>query len=310
LRRRQAAIGHSFVGVSSFLLGDIAEGRAHLDQTIALYNSAEHRTPATRYGGEDPVVASSFFRSKALWILGYTEAALVGVQQALTNARASGHAASLFWALSSSFFFVDSYCGNCAAANARADELVALADEKGAVLWKALGMLGRGWLLSFTGRASDAAQMISSGITAWRSTGATYLLPSWLSYLAGAHAELGHLDEAWRCIDEAMSTIETTKERWFEAEANRIAGEIALRSPERDTAEAQVYFERALTVARQQQAKSWELRAAMSMARLWRDQGNRDEARDLLAPVYGWFTEGFDTLDLKDAKALLEQLAV
>jgi predicted ATPase len=308
LRRRQAAIGHSFVGVSSFLLGDIAEGRAHLEQTIALYNSVEHRTPATRYGGEDPVVASSFFRSKALWILGYTEAALVGVQQALTNARASGHAASLFWALSSSFFFVDSYCGNCAAANARADELVALADEKGAVLWKALGMLGRGWLLSFTGRASDAVQMISSGITAW-STGATYLLPSWLSYLAGAHAELGHLDEAWRCIDEAMSTIETTKERWFEAEANRIAGEIALRSPERDTAEAQVYFERALTVARQQQAKSWELRAAMSMARLWRDQGNRDEARDLLAPVYGWFTEGFDTLDLKDAKVLLDELA-
>ena len=89
-----------------------------------------------------------------------------------------------------------------------------------------------------------------------------------------------------------MSTIETTKERWFEAEANRIAGEIALRSPERDTAEAQVYFERALTVARQQQAKSWELRAAMSMARLWRDQGKRNEAHDLLAPVYGWFTEG------------------
>ena len=104
LRRRQAAIGHSFVGVSAFLLGDIAEGRAHLDQTVALYNAAEHRTPATRYGGEDPVVASSFFRSKALWILGYTEAALVDVQQALKNARESGHAAT-FLGLSSSFFF-------------------------------------------------------------------------------------------------------------------------------------------------------------------------------------------------------------
>jgi predicted ATPase len=106
-----------------------------------------------------------------------------------------------------------------------------------------------------------------------------------------------------------MRTIEATKERWFEAEANRIAGEIALRAPEPDGAKAQEYFERALMVARQQQAKSWELRAAMSLARLWRDQGKPQQARELLAPVYGWFTEGFDTRDLKDAKALLEELA-
>ena len=106
-----------------------------------------------------------------------------------------------------------------------------------------------------------------------------------------------------------MTAIETTKERWWEAEVNRIAGEIALKSPEPDTAKAQEYFDRALAVAREQQAKSWELRAAMSMARLWRDQGKRAEARDLLAPVYAWFTEGFDTLDLKEAKALLADLA-
>jgi predicted ATPase len=133
-------------------------------------------------------------------------------------------------------------------------------------------------------------------------------LPSWFSYLSAAHAELGQFDEAWRCIGEVMSMIETAKERWFEAEANRIAGDIALKSPKPDTAKAEAYFERALAVARVQQAKSWELRAAMSMARLWRDQGKRDEARELLAPVYGWFTEGFDTLDLKEAKALLEEL--
>jgi predicted ATPase len=126
--------------------------------------------------------------------------------------------------------------------------------------------------------------------------------------LSAAHAELGQFDEAWRCIGEVMSMIETAKERWFEAEANRIAGDIALKSPKPDTAKAEAYFERALAVARVQQAKSWELRAAMSMARLWRDQGKRDEARELLAPVYGWFTEGFDTLDLKEAKALLEEL--
>jgi tetratricopeptide (TPR) repeat protein len=125
----------------------------------------------------------------------------------------------------------------------------------------------------------------------------------------GSPGRAGQLDEAWRCIGKAMSTIETTKERWFEAEANRMAGEIALLSPEPDTAKAEAYFERALAVARQQHAKSWELRAAMSMARLWRDQSKRKEARELLAPVYGWFTEGFDTLDLKEAKVLLDELA-
>ena len=150
--------------------------------------------------------------------------------------------------------------------------------------------------------------MITAGITAFRSTGATLFTPMYLSNLAKAYAELGEFNYAWRCIGEAMSTIETTKERWFEAEANRLAGEIALVSPEPDAAKAEAYFERALAVARDQEAKSLELRAAMSMARLWRDQGKRDEARNLLAPVYGWFTEGFDTLDLKEAKALLDEL--
>jgi predicted ATPase len=153
-----------------------------------------------------------------------------------------------------------------------------------------------------------SARMIRSGITASRATGSTSMIPWYLSYLAIAHANLGQFDDAWRCIGESIAAVETTKERWFEAETNRIAGEIALRPPEPDAAKAQVHFERALAVARQQQAKSWELRAAMSMARLWRDQGKPQQARELLAPVYGWFTEGFDTLDLKEAKALLEQL--
>ena len=134
-------------------------------------------------------------------------------------------------------------------------------------------------------------------------------LPLVLSYLTRAYAELGQFDDAWRSISDAMTAVETTKERLWEAEVNRMAGEIALRSPEPDVVKVEAYFERALAVARQQQAKSWELRAAMSMARLWRDQGKRDEARALLAPVYGWFTEGFDTLDLKEANALLKELA-
>jgi predicted ATPase len=127
--------------------------------------------------------------------------------------------------------------------------------------------------------------------------------------LAHAHAALGKFDKAWDCVGEAIATIETTKERWCEAEVIRNAGGIALMSPDPDAAKAQTYFDRALAVARQQQAKSWELRASMSLARLWRDQGKVQQARELLAPAYGWFTEGFDTRDLKEAKGLLEELA-
>jgi len=139
--------------------------------------------------------------------------------------------------------------------------------------------------------------------------GTTLHLPRTLAHLATAHAELGQFDDAWRCIEEAITAAERTKETWFEAEVNRVAGEITLKSPEPDTAKAEACFERALAVARGQQAKSWELRASTNLARLWRDQGKRDAARALLAPVYGWFTEGFDTLDLKEAKALLDELA-
>jgi len=133
-------------------------------------------------------------------------------------------------------------------------------------------------------------------------------MPLSLSQLASVYAALGKFDDAWRCIDEAMTAIETTEETLFEAETYRMAGDIALLEPKPDAVKAETYFNRALDVARKQQAKSWELRAAMSMVRLWRDQGKRDRARDLLAPVYGWFTEGFDTLDLKEAKALLDEL--
>ena len=146
------------------------------------------------------------------------------------------------------------------------------------------------------------------GIGALRSTGLSLWAPVWLSFLAKAHAELGQIGDAWRPLEEAMAVTEATGESWYEAELYRMAAEVALLEPKPDVAKAEAYFNRSLDVARKQQAKSWELRAAMSMARLWRDQGKRDEARDLLAPVYGWFTEGFDTLDLKEAKALLDEL--
>ena len=209
--------------------GDIAEGRTHLDQAIALYDPAEHRPLATRFG-QDVSVAILSYRSLALWMLGYPEAALADAEQALKDAREIGQAATLMYALLHTSF-THIFCGNYATANAQSDEVVALADEKGALFWKALGMLNQGCVLALTGKASDAVQMITSGITAFRSTGATVVVPLYLSYLARAYAELGQFDDAWRCIGEAMTAVETTKERWCEAEVHRIAGEIALKSP-------------------------------------------------------------------------------
>ena len=300
-------IGHRLMGMSLLNTGEIAEGRAHLDRAIALYDSAEHRPLATRFG-HDSGMAILCFRSWALWTLGYPEAASRDADDALKHAREMGQAATLMYALAITSLTLI-LCGNYATATTRFEELVALTDEKGVLFWKALGMAYQGCALALTGKAADAVRVITSGITGYRSTGATAWAPLHLSYLARACAKLGQFDDAWRYIDEATTELETTKEKLWEAEVYRMAGDIALRSPKPDIAKAEAYFERALAVARKQQAKSWELRAAMSLARLWRDQGKRQQARDLLAPVYGWFTEGFDTLDLKEAKALLDELA-
>ena len=299
-------IAHRLVGTSLLHTGDIAEGRAHLALAYALYDPAEHRPLATRFG-QDVGVAILFWRSLSLWLLGCPAAALADADDALTDAREIGHAATLMYALGWTPF-THVHCGNYAAANAQADEGIALADEKGSLLWRAFGTACQGCASTMTGKASDAVQMITSGITALRSTGTTMWMPLYLTYLTRAYADVGQFDDAWRCIGEAMTTVQTTKERWCEAEVNRVAGEIALMSPEPDAAKAEAYFERALAIARQQQAKSLELRASMSLARLWRDQGKVQQARELLTPVYGWFTEGFDTRDLKEAKTLLEEL--
>jgi predicted ATPase len=186
---------------------------------------------------------------------------------------------------------------------------VELAGEKGSPIWKSYGAMRQGWLAAMTNSAAGAVQIITSAMDAGRSAGSTLWAPVNLTHLASAYAALGEFDAAWRCIGEAMNAMATSKETWWAAEVNRSAGEIALKPPQPDAAKAEAYFERALAVARKQQAKSWELRASMSLARLWRDQSKVQQARELLAPVYGWFTEGFDTRDLKEAKALLEELA-
>ena len=259
-------------------------------------------------GGQDIGAAIQSIRSLALWMLGYPASALEEAERALKAARETGHAPTLIFALSSTSH-THVCCGEYVSARAQLDECVALSEEKAAKFFEALTNAQRGCVWAVTGKASDGVQAISAGITAYRSTGATVWTTLLLSNLALAYADLEKFDDARRSVSEAITAAETTKERWFEAEINRIAGEIALKSPEPNAAKAQEYFERALAVAREQQGKSWELRAAMSLARLWRDQGKVQQARELLAPVYCWFTEGFDTRDLKEAKTLLEELA-
>ena len=170
-------------------------------------------------------------------------------------------------------------------------------------------MMHRGCIQALTGNASDAIAMIPAGIAAWKSSGSIVFVPWYVAHIAWARAELGMFDEAWWHIDEALKAVEITGETWCESDIHRIAGEIALLAPAPDAGKAKAHFDRALAVARAQQAKSWELRAAMSLARLLRDQGQRDDAHQLLAPVYAWFREGLDTHDLKGARALLAELA-
>jgi predicted ATPase len=312
LAKQQAAtapqmIAHRLMGMSFLHTGEIAKGRAHLDQAISLYDSTEHRPLATRFG-HDSGVSILCFRSMGSWLLGYPEAARKGAGDAVRYAREIGQAATSLYALVITPF-THLYCGDNTTANAQLDEALQLATEKDAMFWKAWGTMQRGCVLAMTGEYGDAAKTISSGIASWRSTGSTYNLPFYLSWLGRAFAMSGEHDDAQRCIEDAIAAMQMTKEHWVEAELYRTGGEIALTSLEPDTAKAEDYFDRALAIARQQQAKSLELRAAISMARLWRSQGKSQQARELLAPVYGWFTEGFNTRDLKEAKALLQELA-
>ena len=311
LAERQGAtialmMGHRSLGTALIATGALVEGRRHLDQAVALYDPGEHRQFATRFAVHAQA-ANLSQRAVVLWELGFPDATLSDFERLIKEGREIGHAASLmgslFWAS-----FLDVWCKGHSAERKLADELVALAKEKHANFFAALGTMQRGVLLAVTGDAEAAVPMIVSGISQYRSTNSTWLTPWYLARLAEAQAKLGDCDAAWKSISEAFQEMKKGGEFQHQAEINRVAGEIVLRSPKPDAGKAERYFEKALSVARQQQAKSWELRAAMSLARLWRDQGKTVEARELLAPVYGWFTEGFDTRDLKEAKVLLEKL--
>jgi class 3 adenylate cyclase/predicted ATPase len=299
--------GHRLMGASSLHAGETVKARTHLDKAIELYLPAEHRRGAMLFG-QDVRVAALFYRSLALWQLGYPDAAIRDAARSVVDARDTGQAANVMAALAITSL-THMHCGNYSLAKAQLDEVCALAEEKSAMFWKVGAMLLLGCLSALNGKATEAVKTIGSGMGAWRSTGASLWMPMHLAHLIGAYADVGHFDQAQRCFDDAVTLMAQTKERWYESDIHRIAGDVAMRAPDADPVKAETLFAQALDIARAQQAKSFELRAAMSLASLWREQKRCDEARSLLAPIYNWYTEGFDTHDLRQARELLDGLA-
>jgi predicted ATPase len=301
-----AVIAHPNLGLTWFLLSAFPTARQHLEAGIALYTPDQHRAPVFR-SGQDPGVSCRAYTAMTLWVLGYPAQALAQVHEALALAHALAHPYSLafahFWVA-----WVAQVRRDVLAVHEHAEAAVALSSEQGFPLWAATGTTLRGWALAMQGQGEAGLAQVRQGITAWRATGAVLFVSCFCTMLADVADHLGHPAEGLQALTEAHTLVEQHEERWWEAEVHRLRGVVLLRQPGTPHEEAETWLQRALDVARRQEAKSLELRAAMSLARLWQQQGQRTAAYALLAPIYGWFTEGFDTADLQEAKALLDEL--
>ena len=300
-------MGHRAVGIASFHRGELAPARVHLEQACALYDAPQHRSLAFLYVF-DPFVASASHLSCSLFALGHPEQARTRADASLAWARELAHPASVALALSHACLLAQ-FAGNRRAVQEHADELRALTSEHGFAFWAANAMIFKGWSLADQGQTSEGISRIREGITALSATGAALFVPHFFALLAQAQQYQGQVPQAEETLADALEWVRRTGERYYEAELLRHRGELLLARPTPDPRTAEHCLVEALETACRQRAKTWELRAAVTLARLWRDEGKRIRARDLLAPIYGWFTEGFDTADLKDAKELLDELA-
>ena len=298
---------HQVLGIASFWLGEFASARGHLEQTIALYNPQQHRSPASR-SGQDPGVLCRAYSAWALGLLGYPDQALERIHEAVSMGRDLSHPHSLVFAL----YLVASLHQlrrDVQATHEWAEAAIALSRKQLFPYWLAVGRITRGWALANRGQGVEGIEEIRQGLAAYQATGAELGRPWFLALLAEAYGKAGRAEEGLHVVAEALVAAANTGEGFFEAEQYRLQGELLLaRSVEKQTV-AESCFHQALDSARRQQAKWLELRTAVSLSHLWQQQGKRVEARALLAPIYGWFTEGFDTVDLQEAKALLETLS-
>ena len=284
--------------------GGFALSRSHLEAGLALYDPISHHSLAHQTGSH-PHVVSQGYLGIVLFCLGLPDQALAQSNAAIAEARRLAHPPSLAGSLATGVRLL-SLVGDDAALDQRAKQLVAVATEQGFPFWRAFGTVYRGWVEVKNGDVTEGMSLLRGGSIAYRVTGAELYVPH-IAVLAAACEIARQVDEAVAHLNEALEMAERTGERWFGAELNRHKGQLLLRQGHSEAAEE--LYRKALNIAEEQEAKLWELRAAASLARLRRDQGRHAEARDLLAPVYGWFTEGFNTPDLKEARALLDELS-
>jgi predicted ATPase len=258
--------------------------------------------------GQDLGAGCRLYAALTLWFLGYPAQALARAHEALALARDLSHPFTLTWAqaMEAMVYYMRR---DVSAVYEHAEAAVALATAQGFPLWGAMGMCGRGWTLAMQGKGAEGIAQIHQGITSWRAAGAAIVVPWFCILLAEVSDGFGHTDDGLQALAEAHTLLEQHEEHWWEAEVCRLRGVLLLRQPETPQGEAETWLQRALDLARRQEAKSLELRAAMSLSRLWQQEGKRTEAHGLQAPVYSWFTEGFDTSDLQEAKALIEELS-
>jgi predicted ATPase len=326
---------HWALGDTLLWLGELAPARAHLEQGIAFYNPQRDHSHALLHG-YDPGVACLCFLARVLWHLGYPDQAFESNDRALTLAHTLSHPYSLAWALSWTAA-LHQLRWEVPTVQERAAAGLALSTEQGFAFFAPHGMVLRGWALVEQGQGEEGVAQLRQGVAAYRGTGAEIERSHWLALLAEAYGKVGRSEEGLSVLVEALAEVQRNGIRYYEAELYRLQGQLMLQSQQVEDksqtshgqvednsagtntqhlapstqaeAEAEACFLKAIEIARKQQAKSLELRAVMSLSQLWQQQGKKDEARQLLAEIYGWFTEGFDTKDLQEAKALLQELS-
>jgi predicted ATPase/class 3 adenylate cyclase len=304
-RRNDSAglvMGHYSAGRNLMWVGSFASSRSHFETVLALYDPNSHHS-LVRQTGIHPQLAAQAALGIVLFCLGFPDQALAQSNKAIAEARP--HPPTLAMSLGMNALLL-SIIDDDMGLEQRVDGLVAISTDQGFPFYRATGAIFRGWVRAKNADVTEGLSLLRAGSSAYCATGATVWMPLYIALLAGVCEIAGQIEEAAARLDQALQLVERTGERWFAAELDRQKGRLLLRQGHPEAAEE--LYRKALSVAREQEAKLWELRAATSLARLWRDQGKRQQAHDLLAPIYSWFTEGFDTPVLQEAKALLDEL--
>ena len=300
------------LGTTLAFLGELTSAQAHLEQGIAFSDLRKYPSMASRPG--DPQVVGRSWLGYVLWWLGYPDQALDRNREALTLVREQSHPYSLASTLSFAAR-VHQFCREASLTRERAEAAMALATEHGFAQILAMGTILRGWALAEQGQGEEGIAQMHQGLAAYQAMGAGVGQSDFLALLAEAYGKAGQTEEGLGVLAEALAAVDKTGEHFYEPELYRLKGELTLAQSRVQSLassaqkEAEACFQKAIEIAQRQQAKSLELRASTSLARLWQQQGKQKEAHELLAEIYGWFTEGFDTADLQDAKALLEELS-